>query len=31
SRFPGFLDTVIAFAVHMPQVESTLALLSELE
>ena len=31
ARFPGFLDTIIASAVDLPQVETTLALLNELE
>ena len=31
ARFPGFLDTIIATAIDMPQVESTLALLKQQE
>ena len=31
ARFPGFLDTIIATAVDLPQVESTLALLNQQE
>lgn len=29
SRFPGFLDTIIATAIELPQVETTLRLLHE--
>lgn len=31
ARFPGFLDTIIASAVDLPQVETTVALLNEQE
>lgn len=31
ARFPGFLDTIIASAIDLPQVEATLRLLHEAE